>query len=294
MDQLAPTTLGLKRRRLEEQAARRQRGSLSPRPTVVEKPKPEPAKTKQKKPEKEIDVLEIARQRREEKAAIAEADRADAQARLEDLDINAVRSLIIVEEVPILSGLRASSEEHVEESVWDEKTGGRWDEKTGRLDFKLFKRRGQGAGDNRSQRVIVELEQVSKKDHGIGDEYWLDSDGGSKQKKNGKGKRKESQSQLGRKGKISMGDDWDELDDVMDQSDPPGPVSQNTSTMRSQHTQKLAEKSSVSKTSQNKRPAAAPLTNPAPAKKARPMVQEEDSDDSDDDDDGKFKFRRRK
>ncbi|KAE9367013.1 hypothetical protein N431DRAFT_385159 [Stipitochalara longipes BDJ] len=178
METMAPTTAALKRRRLA-------RGEPTPPPPAVRvvKEKSAPAKPV-KKVKKEIDVLEIARQRREEEEK-AKAEREKMQEQLESMDIHERPEIEIVEmEVkrsvpPPRTAARADESE-------------RWDDQwNGRKNFKRFRRRGGVAGPLQ-ERILVPLEEVKKKDFGIGDDYWDDGDS-QRRKKKDKGKGRETQ-----------------------------------------------------------------------------------------------------
>jgi len=177
METMAPAAAALKRRRL----ARGDPTPPPPAPTVKEKPvpiKPE------KKAKKEIDILEVARQKREEAEQKAKAERERMQQQLEDMDIDEPPEVEIVEmevkrSAPPRSAARADESE-------------RWDDKwNGRKNFKRFRRRGAAAGPV-PERIIVPLEEVKKKDFGIGDDYWDDGDSQRRRKKD-KGKGRETQ-----------------------------------------------------------------------------------------------------
>ncbi|KAJ5175743.1 uncharacterized protein N7482_001620 [Penicillium canariense] len=120
-----------------------------------------PPKTKRPK----LDVLKAARKHREEEEEQqrqADEDLHPAQ----DVDVEKLRNLAIVEEMdlpvrePIARGNEGS--EH-----WDE----RWN---GRKNFKRFRRKGEPRHvRQRIQSVIVPLEEVTRKDFGIGEHYWV-------------------------------------------------------------------------------------------------------------------------
>lgn len=275
LDQLAPAATNLKRRRLADELARKRRGEPSPpRPVITEPAKALARKSKKIKPE--IDILEVARQRREKEEEIARAEREALQEAMDGMDIDQIRNLAIIEEMDVKRTApppRASG--HGDE-------GERWDDRwNGRKNFKKFRRRGAGS-PRILNKVIVQLEEVKKKDFGIGDEYWLEGDKDTTKKKKGKGRARETQSQ-------SIGVSQSQTTSVRRQAqdtqaaegigntDPPTP------SQRATRSQKLSEKINVSpnRLSQNKR-AAEPMTKPAPTKKARPAPRRHDSDDSED------------
>ena len=298
MEQMAPATTALKKRRLAE-------GISTPPPRVA--PEQPATKVPPKKVKKEIDVLEIARQQREKAEALANAERETLQEQMEGMDMEAIRKLAIVEEIEVKRSMPPShSHARADESE-------RWDDKwNGRKDFKKFRRRGANRDNTRDlNRVIVPLEEVKKKDFGIGDEYWLEGDGQRKKKK-GRGKETQdvSQSQpqsrqkgraAERAGEILANEAEEEIAQAQDinegqSSDFEGvgsPPKAATSS-RSRRSQKLADKTSTSQNlrAQNKRAASPSLTKPAPEKKARQAVMRKaESDDSEDE--LKFRFRKR-
>jgi len=309
MEQLAPAASRLKKRRLAEDAARRQRGESTPPPvSVKEKPAP---KSLPKKAKEEVDILEVARQKREKAEELARAEREHLHDELNGMDIEAIRNLAIVEEMEVSRPQAPVRAIRADESD-------RWDDKwNGRKNFKQFRRRGAEVGHGRGfHRVIVPLEEAKTKDYGIGDEYWLEKDSHTKKKK-GKGTDtqdiNQSQSQTNPKGRAAaraaeiLAKEAEEAQDRMLEEEveanalsssdvevvapPPRPAANS----RSQTSQKLADKTSASQNlpAQKKRPAATILTKPAPVKKAKAAPVEVQDSDSDDDE-LKFKFRKRR
>lgn len=306
MDQLAPAATALKKRRLAEQAERRRRGEVTP-PVELIKESPEPVIQSPTKAKPEIDVLEVARNRREMAEELARKEREALQEALSGMDIDAIRNLAIIEEMEITRHpppQRATRED--ESDRWDD----RWN---GRKNFKKFRRHGEAANRARDfHRVIVPLEEVKKRDFGIGDDYWLEDDN-QRRKKKDKGQEaqdifssslpnrktgastraavilaEEDQEQVPAR-RVTDADDLLSSDlELLEQ--PPEPAvtsrSQRAQTARASTAQKPAA-------ANKKRPAATSLSKPAPTKKPRQTAtrRKEDSDDSDD---GlKFRFRDR-
>lgn len=274
LDQLAPAAANLKRRRLADEIARKRRGEPSPpRPAVAEL-EPKVLVRKSKKVKAEIDVLEVARQRREEEEEIARAEREALQEAMDGMDIDQIRNLAIIEEMEVKRpapppGASAHGDE-----------GDRWDERwNGRKNFKKFRKRGEG-GPRVLHKVIVPLEEVKKKDFGIGDEYWLEGDKNTARKKKGKERVGEIQ---------SMGLSQSQATPVRGQAheinaaDETGKVDPLTPSQKATRSQKSTDKTNISpnRPQQNKR-AAEPMAKPAPAKKARQAARRQDSDDSED------------
>lgn len=123
-------------------------------------PPPEAAK-KAKRPK--LDVKEAARQRREAEDEAVMADKKDMasfQAVVDGMTVAEMQNLAITEEMTVRPR-KAQSQDEVDE---------RWN---GRKNFKKFRRKGNpgGAVQHRIQTVIVPLEEVARKDNGLGDGY---------------------------------------------------------------------------------------------------------------------------
>ncbi|OJJ67743.1 hypothetical protein ASPBRDRAFT_58828 [Aspergillus brasiliensis CBS 101740] len=113
-----------------------------------------------------LDVLEAARQHREAEDAQRQrqAEEASLQGSLDEVNVEKLKGLAIVEEMDV-KPRHASAED----CRWDD----RWN---GRKNFKKFRRKGEpGQPRYRIQTVIVPLEEVTRKDFGIGDHYWVSS-----------------------------------------------------------------------------------------------------------------------
>ncbi|KAI0190819.1 hypothetical protein F4808DRAFT_465576 [Astrocystis sublimbata] len=168
MDMIAPTAAQVKRRRIaageDPVPVRRREKSTTPadtpeQPSVVKKPSP--------KVKKEVDVLEAARQHREEAERRAKAERDELEADPGELDYAAIRRLHIQEPMALRALPQARTRE---QDIAD----GRWDPAwNGRKNFKRFRQRGatQGRG---LDKIIVVLEEAPEKNYGISDDYWLD------------------------------------------------------------------------------------------------------------------------
>ncbi|KAI1375473.1 hypothetical protein F4677DRAFT_138866 [Hypoxylon crocopeplum] len=183
MDDFAPTAAQVKRRRIaagEEAVPQRQ---IPKAPPMAESQKSN-AKTPRVK--KEIDVLELARQNREEAEARAKAERDELATAPEDLDLAEIRRLHIEEPIELRQAPPIRSREQ-------EIADGRWDPAwNGRKNFKKFRQRGAVQG-RPPQKIIVSLDAVKSKGFGIGDDYWLEDD--SQQRKRKKQGQTQSQSQ---------------------------------------------------------------------------------------------------
>lgn len=170
LDSLLPGQAARKRRRLgrDGSAQPEDKSLATPAPKIVRKPKKEP----------KIDVLEVAKSRREAEEEAARKDAESLKEAMEGIDIQGPANLVDCEEMEIKPRSkppqpRAAGVNRDESDRWDEK----WN---GRKNFKKFRKRGESPA-MRGHRVLVPLEEAKKKDFGIGEEYWLESS--SKQKK---------------------------------------------------------------------------------------------------------------
>ncbi|KAJ5580316.1 uncharacterized protein N7459_006301 [Penicillium hispanicum] len=109
-----------------------------------------------------LDVLEAARKYREEEE---QQRQAEDHSPLQEIGVEDLKNLAIVEEmdVPVRN---LPQREDGSSDRWDE----RWN---GRKNFKRFRRKGEpGNARQRVQSVIVPLEEVTRKEFGIGGHYW--------------------------------------------------------------------------------------------------------------------------
>ncbi|KAJ5807688.1 hypothetical protein N7447_011144 [Penicillium robsamsonii] len=121
---------------------------------------PDSEAPKRKRPK--LDVLEAARRHREDEEQQRKEDTHPAD--IDDVDVDQLKNLVIVEEMDI--PVRNAPMRNDERSD-------RWDDQwNGRKNFKKFRRKGEPRSRARIQTVIVPLEEVTRKDYGIGDHYW--------------------------------------------------------------------------------------------------------------------------
>lgn len=327
MDGIAPTATAAKRRRVE--AGEDPVPASAPEPEVADDVIPEspngkadsshPGKPK-KKGKRDVDILELARQNREEAEARAAAEREALNSIPDDgIDYAAIRALQIVEEctvhLPDTSTTARSREQDVKDGRWDP----RWN---GRQNFKKFRKQGEAAG-RPAPRVIVELEEVRSKEYGIGDDYWLEDEDANKRKKGSqrdsqsqaasqsqahsgtagaKGKQKENTAPASRRAIALDSSDEGELYDNESPATvaPPEPelprsrtakAAEKANTRLSQARSQQQQQSQAASTRPGKRAAAAPPAGAKGTKKPRKVIEIHDSDDSDDE--PRFRFGRR-
>ena len=149
-------------------AMKRRRAETGPRP---DRPASQPKEEVERKPKRQkLDVLEAARQHRE---AEEDAQRRQEEDDIKDMDIEKLKGLAIVEEMDVPLRERQPQVIPDDDERWDD----RWN---GRKNFKKFRRKGEARHPrNRVQTVIVPLEEVTRKDFGIGDHYWVSNGNGA-------------------------------------------------------------------------------------------------------------------
>ncbi len=190
VDKLLPATTAIKRRRLEEDAEAERTG-ISPNTSFdVSEPQPETEK-KKTKPKTEINIQEKMRARRQAEDEAAKQDEEVIRDSLEGMSVEEMKNLAVVEQMPIPTRRRRAPQRTNGEDKprWDD----RWN---GRRNFKKFRRRGDGVHARRGQSVIVPLEEVKKKDFGIGEEYWLERDNNNKTQRKREERERAAQSRL--------------------------------------------------------------------------------------------------
>ena len=317
IDNLFPAAAAMKKRRIE--SARLATTSASPSPEIdTQKPKGKAAAVldqlrKVEKKEKQVDVLELARSRREAEEEAARLDAESLRNAMEGMDVSAMRDLAHVEEMDVRLRTDISTTQ-VEEP------GRRWDDRwNGRKNFKRFKRRGGAEAPIRGHKVIVQLEEVRKKDFGIGEEYWLESG-----ERGGDGIRETQRSVKGKGRKEEDDDDSEEHSFtrrrgaarriLVEESDDEGErvkpevvepprnrrladkirEAQDRLPRTQTPTQTAQTESEVPTTkSRGKRAAVSAAENPPPVKRTRGALPKNDKDDSGDDE-KQFRFRRRR
>ena len=286
MDSLAPAATAIKRRRLEEQEEARRTGkkltatSFLQSQIKIEPPKP-------KKVKKEINIKDAVRERREAEEERARQDEEDLRETLEGMSVEEMKKLAVVEEmeVPNRSDRQQRSEAH-------SGANDRWDPAwNGRRNFKKFRRQGENSDLRRGRSVMVPLEEVKKKDFGIGEEYWDEPDNKKKKRKD-KERATQSQSQTLSSAKsqhtaevpaelMANGEDHEVID-----------VDTPRTTRHAAHTQEAEESDTGFRAINGKRPAPSRAKAP-PAKKQKVLVAQDSESDSDDDE-LKFRFKKKR
>lgn len=285
MDNLLPAATAMKRRRIEETEASQRNGGSSELSFETSQKKARKEKTRQ--PPKEVNIKDALRERREkEEKEAARRDEENLRDTLDGMSIEKMKKLAVVESMDV-----PDRSERIQRKNHDGPTDSRWDERwNGRKNFKKFRRRGEGTHARRGQSVIVPLEEVKRKDYGIGDDYWQESEM-TKKKRKEKERATQSQSQsqpfataksevLEVPTELAVGGDLPEPIDV----DAP------RTTRRQERTQQMDESSNGSHIVNGKRPAAS-QANGGPAKKQKTFAVQDS--DSDSEDELKFRFKKK-
>ena len=165
MDKMLSGAAAMKKRRLQTETTRRE--------TQTSTPEPESAATTKKrlptKKHKEIDVgAELKKKKKETEEALRREEESNREA--QDADIAGISAQVESFSLPQrdLPPRRSQLEPSGPRDGWDPA----WN---GRKNFKRFKRKGQPNDAPRLPRVIVALEEVPRKAHGIGEEFWLNN-----------------------------------------------------------------------------------------------------------------------
>lgn len=292
----------LKRRRMEA-AQKGEKNIFAQSHTEADRVSTEQAQAKKKRKEKQIDVRAELKAKREREEDQRRLDEDILRQEFDGINLDELKNLAQIEEmeIPVRERPARRGAEDGQSERWDPA----WN---GRKNFKKFRPQGQRRDGPRAQRVIVTLEEVPRKGHGIGDEYWLESSIQS-----GRGKSKsQSQSQSLRQAATQIDDDGDDAtrfrrrlqvsreedaeqaaDEHLDPDDVAGRPRDLTSltTMNGTPSQTMATESQ--RKAAGKRPAA--IQGGGPAKKARQTrITTSTTIDLDDDDGDELKFRRKR
>lgn len=297
MDSLMPAATAMKRRRIEEQKEAERTGKSFD--GSFKKPQPK-ERTPPKEAKKEVNIKDAVRERRKAEDQAARQNEESLRATVDDLDIEAMKSLAVVEEMEI-----PARSDRPSRRAANGPTSDRWDERwNGRKNFKKFRRQGERTQARRGHTMIVPLEQVKTKDYGIGEEYWLDNSDKAKKKRKDK---TQSQSQAFPSATSQQAEEIDmEQEERSELAIPPElaldlndstldiiDVKAPRTTRRSEHTQNTGESSTRSKAATSGKRKAPVSAKPPPAKKQK-TVTVKDSDDSESGDELKFRFRKRR
>ena len=284
IDKLLPAAAAMKRRRLEE-AEENQRNGVSSEGSF-ETSRKTTEREKSKKPKKEVNIKDVVRERREAEEMAARQDEENLRETLEGMTVEEMKSLVVVEDMDLPD--RAQRNQRLNPNG---ETNSRWDDRwNGRKNFKKFRRRGEGTQLRRGPTVIVPLEEVKKKDYGIGEDYWLENEGTKKKRKErDQASQAQSQSQAFATAKSEPVEVPSEL--AIDGELPESVDLQAPRTTRGQErTQQTDESSRLSQLVNGKRPASSHGGVVLAKKQKRFAVQDSDSDSEDE---LKFRFKKK-
>ena len=281
VDRLLPAAAAMKRRRLEEE-----RIGISSERSVGESQ----STTKSERvgqPIKEINIKDVVRESCKVEEQAARQEEEDLRETLDGMRVEEMKDLakIVEMEVPAREPIQRRDPNVHHNDRWNEQ----WN---GRKNFKKFRRRGEGTQSRRGQSVIVPLEEVKKKDQGIGENYWID-DKHQKKKRNERERATQSQTQSQM---ITTAEESHTVADVPSElaldRDLPETIDIDAprSTRGQEKTQQAETHSSRSQINNGKRPAISQPSGSLAKKQKKFAVQDSDSDSEDE---LKFRFKKR-
>nr|POF02519.1 nibrin [Quercus suber] len=120
-----------------------------------------------KKKPKQRDLMAELQMKREKEEEHRRKDEESLRFIADGIEISKLRDVAKIEgmDIPVRDKTTHSNVEHQRSARWDPA----WD---GRKNFKKFRPQGQSGERPGPKRVIVTLEEVPRKGHGIGEEYW--------------------------------------------------------------------------------------------------------------------------
>lgn len=284
VDKLLPAAGAMKRRKLEEQQEAHHRGLVPSRSTSKSQVLAQPEKPSREK--KEINIQEVVRERREAEENAARLDEESLRETTNGMNIGEMKSLAVIEEMELRERQARPQRNGTLDARWNEE----WN---GRKNFKKFRRQGETDHARRGQTVIVPLEEVKKKDFGIGDEYWLESDK-SRNKRKEKGHATQSQSQNEEVSSTARRQNRDaSCERTSDADDRAVENVEAPRITRAKDTEKRVTNKSQALT--RKRGASTAMRGPPPKKQRTPAVRDSDNDSDTDSEDGlKFRFKKKR
>jgi len=285
VDRLLPAAAAMKRRRIEEAQEDQRNGVSTDRSFGASQSQVKTEKAR--KPKKQINIKDVVRERREAEEEAAKLDEENLRETLDGMSMEQMKNLAVVEEMEV-----PDRAERAQRRDPNGNANGRWDERwNGRKNFKKFRRRGEGNVARRGATVIVPLEEVKRKDFGIGEDYWLESKQAKKQRKE-KERTSQSQSQsqpftAARSQPVEVSSELAIDGDLPEAIDLEAP----RTTRHQEQTQQTGENLSTgrSQTTTRKRPGPSQDSETVAKKQKRFAVQDSDSDSEDE---LKFRFKK--
>ena len=276
---MLPAAAAMKRRKIEEEKEARRRG-LSTEVALDKLDKDADMPAKKHKVKKEVNIQDAVRERRQAADDAARRNELALYEANDGLNVEELSNLAIIEEMEIKE--RTDRPPRI---LLNGEASERWDERwNGRKNFKRFRRRGDANPYRRGQSVMIPLEEVKKKDYGVGEEYWLESSKTKKRKEKENSGQSQSQSLTTAKGKRGEATSQlmvSEESQVIDVRAP--------RTTRQMDKANAPESSTTQLSTLNGKRAASSASRGAIAAKRQKVFTMSDSD-SDSDDEPKFQF----
>lgn len=284
MDKLLPAAAAMKRRKIEEQEEARRKGTTPATSSRTVQSKIE--KEKPKKQKKEVDIQEVVRERREAEENAAKQDEESLRETLDGMDVDEMKNLAVVEEMQV--PVRPNKPQR---NQTDGGSDSRWDDQwNGRKNFKKFRRQGESTQVRRGQSVIVPLEEVKKKDFGIGEDYWVESEK-TKRKRKDKDRATQPESQGEQTFAIAKSQNVEVPAELVDGDEPDMIDVEAPRTLRTMGLDN--GRSSTSQAANGKRSAPNVINGPA-AKKQKTFAVKEEESGSESEDELKFRFKKKR
>lgn len=302
MDSLLPGAAAMKKRRIEEE---QRATSHTPVPSRQATPQPVNKLTTAK--EAKAKLADLHKTTREHAARLDAQRRSATRTYSQDiderepLDLAGLASLAIVEEMDIVPRRNREFTQTNSMNGTSQTDNPRWDDRwNGLKNFKKFRRRGESAVDpgNRAPKVMVQLEEVKRKDFGIGESYWLQDSASSR---SGRKNKSQSQTQTQSQSQLRVRTRAEEEEDMELDIDPEeiagAPRDDRIRNAVAGHQGSTAGSQRTSPATAKKRPSTSGTAAKAPPAKRQkqtkmPVMRNEVEESSEDE--AKFKFSRKR
>lgn len=284
VDKLLPAAAAMKRRKIEEEKEARRKG-VTPA-TSFSKTQSKIENEKAKKQKKEVDIQEVVRERREAEENAGRRDEESLHQPLDDTNVEELKNLAVVEEMQL--PMRPNRPQRNQTNgASDPRWNDHWN---GRKNFKKFRRQGEPNQVRRGQSVMVPLEEVKKKDFGIGEDYRAESE---KTRKKRKDKERATQPESPSEQPFSTARRQNaEVSAELLNGDEPEVI--DVEAPRTLRTMDLDKWSSKRPQAANEKRSAPSTAKGPAAKKQKTVAVREAESDSDSEDELKFRFKKKK
>lgn len=284
VDKLLPAAAAMKRRKIEEEKETRRKG-VTPA-TSFSKTQPKIENEKAKKQKKEVDIQEVVRERREAEEDAARRDEESLRQPFDGANVKELSNLAVVEEMQL-----PMRHDRPQRNQTNGASDPRWDDQwNGRKNFKKFRRQGEHNQGRRGQSVMVPLEEVKKKDFGIGENYGVEREK-TREKRKDKERATQPESPSEQTFSTARSQNAEVPAELLDGDEPEVIDVEAPRTLRTMDFDKRISKRPQA--GNQKRSAPSTAKGPA-AKKQKIVAVREAESDSDSEDELKFRFKKKK